>query len=211
MLAMADKNGRVWASIPGLANRARVTLEQTEEALERFLSPDPYSRTPDHEGRRIEAIDGGWVLINHAKYRAIRDTEARKAYKAAWIKEKRKVDKVDSSRPQYTKAEADTEADTENICFKGLDQKAWDDFLQHRKEIKKPLTPLAYKKNLNILEKYPNQQRAIVDKTITNGWRGLFAPTKSAPLDIEQLAKEKNLSARPGESWDEFTKRVLRE
>ena len=71
MLAMADKEGRVWASVPGLANRARVPVEDTEAALQTFLSPDKYSRTPDFEGRKIEAIEGGWRLINHAKYREI--------------------------------------------------------------------------------------------------------------------------------------------
>lgn len=75
MLAMSDRKGRVWASIPGLANRARVSLEDTEVALNTLSSPDKYSRTPDHEGRRIEPIDGGWVLLNHEKYRSIRDEE----------------------------------------------------------------------------------------------------------------------------------------
>ena len=71
MLAMADSKGRVWASIPGLANRARVTVQQVENALITFKSPDHYSRTPDNEGRRVEDIDGGWRLLNHEKYRGI--------------------------------------------------------------------------------------------------------------------------------------------
>lgn len=77
MLALADKNGEVQASIPGLARVAGVPLEDCEAAIQKFLSPDPYSRTPDDEGRRIEKIDGGWALINHAKYRAMasRDDE----------------------------------------------------------------------------------------------------------------------------------------
>lgn len=116
MLAMADRHGRVWASVPGLANRAQVSMESTEQALEKFLSPDPYSRTHDFEGRRIEQIDGGWRLLNHEKYRSIRDDEERKAYKREWIKNKRikekGVDNVDRSRPQYTHTEAEAEADT---------------------------------------------------------------------------------------------------
>jgi len=118
MLAMADKNGRVWSSLPGLAKRAAVTLEKTKEAIELFLSPDEYSRTKNNEGRRIEDIDGGWRLLNHAKYREIRDEEERKAYKRDWIKNKRNegksVDNVDRSRPQSTYTEADTEAVEKN-------------------------------------------------------------------------------------------------
>ena len=57
MLAMADKSGRVFGSVPGLANRARVSVDACREAITKFLSPDPDSRTPDNEGRRIEPIE----------------------------------------------------------------------------------------------------------------------------------------------------------
>jgi hypothetical protein len=70
MLAMADQHGEVQSSIPGLAKFAQVSIPAVESALEKLLSPDQYSRTKDHDGRRIEAIDGGWVILNHAKYRA---------------------------------------------------------------------------------------------------------------------------------------------
>lgn len=78
MLADCDFHGRVYASIPGLANLARVTVEECESALETFLAPDQYSRTPDNEGRRIEVIEGGWRLLNYELYREKRDPEARK-------------------------------------------------------------------------------------------------------------------------------------
>jgi hypothetical protein len=80
MLAMADKKGRVFASIPGLAKDAVVSVDATRKAIERFLAPDPDSRSTECEGRRIEKIDGGWKLINHAKYRAIRDEDDRREY-----------------------------------------------------------------------------------------------------------------------------------
>jgi len=126
MLAMADRHGRIWASIPGLANRARVSLSACEDALDRFQKPDKYSRTPDHEGRRIEPIDGGWRLLNHAKYRAIRDEESALEAKRKYAAKKRlgtKVEKVDQSRSQSNKvessrdnaeADSDAEADSSN-------------------------------------------------------------------------------------------------
>ena len=82
MLAMADKQGRVWASIPGLATRARVDTDSARTAIERFLSPDADSRTKLFEGRRIEEIDGGWRLLNYKKYREIRDEETRREQNA---------------------------------------------------------------------------------------------------------------------------------
>jgi hypothetical protein len=93
MLAMADRRGRIWGSIPGLANRARLSVDQVEDALTRFQRPDKYSRTPDHEGRRVEKIDGGWRLLNHAKYREIRDEEAIKESKREYINKRRAIDR----------------------------------------------------------------------------------------------------------------------
>lgn len=80
MLALADKDGIVFASVPGLAHVARVELAATEAALKVLSEPDSYSRTPDADGRRVEAVDGGWRIINHAKYRNTRDFEDRREY-----------------------------------------------------------------------------------------------------------------------------------
>jgi hypothetical protein len=80
MLAMVNMRGEVEASVPGLAKRAGVTLEQCEQALECFRSPDRYSRTQDHDGRRIRDIEGGWELLNHGKYRALLSAEERREY-----------------------------------------------------------------------------------------------------------------------------------
>lgn len=75
MLALADKNGEVQGSVPGLARMAGVSVDACREALNSFLGPDPDSRTKDDEGRRIEEIDGGWFLLNHAKYRKMASKE----------------------------------------------------------------------------------------------------------------------------------------
>ncbi len=69
MLAMKDKDGIIEASLPGLADCARVSIDECKEALEHLMAPDEYSRSPEHDGRRVEAVDGGWILLNHAKYK----------------------------------------------------------------------------------------------------------------------------------------------
>lgn len=75
MLAMADRHGEVSATLPGLARLAGVTLEAAELAIAKFLAPDKHSRTKDDEGRRIEEIEGGWLLLNHGKYRLLASTQ----------------------------------------------------------------------------------------------------------------------------------------
>lgn len=78
MLAMADQNGYIGGSVPGLAGRARVSLDACVKALECLTEPDIWSRTKEHEGRRIAEADGGWVLLNHAKYRATQNADDRR-------------------------------------------------------------------------------------------------------------------------------------
>ena len=69
LLALANKYGVVEGSIPGLAHQARISLEDCKRGLETLLAPDPYSRTTDHDGCRIQVVDGGWQILNYGKYR----------------------------------------------------------------------------------------------------------------------------------------------
>jgi hypothetical protein len=96
MLAMADRDGLVEASVPGLADRARVDLSLCEQALAILSAPDKYSRTLDYEGRRIGKVDGGWTILNHAKYRERASLEAKR--EAAAIRQQRKRDRHAASR-----------------------------------------------------------------------------------------------------------------
>jgi hypothetical protein len=69
MLARCNSQGVVEGSVPGFASLCRVTTEEMRAALELFTSPDPDSRTPDHEGRRLEVVPGGWRILNYKAYR----------------------------------------------------------------------------------------------------------------------------------------------
>lgn len=86
---MADREGVVLASVPGLAGRAKVGVEECRAALKRFQMPDEDSSSKVCEGRRIEPIEGGWRLINHIKYRDLKDSESEKERKAQWWRENR--------------------------------------------------------------------------------------------------------------------------
>lgn len=125
MLAMCDRYGDVFASVPGLASRSGVTLSQCECAIACFLSPDKYSRTKNHEGRRIKEIDGGWNLLNHGKYRDLLSVEERREYnrrKQEEYRAKKKqsvndmsnnVKDCQSKSTMSTHTDTDTEANTE--------------------------------------------------------------------------------------------------
>ena len=110
MMAMADRDGYVWASVDGLARRAMVTEEQAAAALLTFESPDPKSRSKEHEGRRIETVDRGWLLLNHTRFRDMRDEdehrkkerERKRAQRAAAKAEREEAAKVAPLPPAPT-------------------------------------------------------------------------------------------------------------
>lgn len=111
MLAMSDKNGIVEASIPGLADIARVPLPECETALASLSSPDRYSRTKEHQGRRIEPVDGGWRLLNHGKYRQKLGADERREYLRIKQAERRACQLGVNNRQQSSTMSTHAEAD----------------------------------------------------------------------------------------------------
>jgi hypothetical protein len=121
LLALADKNGEVQGSVPGIARMAAVSIESCRAAFVKFMSPDPDSRTKDDEGRRVEEIEGGWVLLNHQKYRDMSSGEDRKVQAA--IRQKRARQKrerngqiVTHSHAPVTKSHAPVTHESRQIC-----------------------------------------------------------------------------------------------
>jgi len=71
-LAAMNQDGMAYfASVVNLANRAGVSVDEATLAVKIFESPDVYSSDRDNEGRRIERVPGGWIVLNAPKYRAI--------------------------------------------------------------------------------------------------------------------------------------------
>ena len=99
--------------------------------------------------------------------------------------------------PGLSPLDTDTYTDIPN----GINAKAWAEFERHRKDIRKPLTELARKKNLAVLERMTAEdQQACVDATIANRWTGLFArkegkhgtSSNSRPKSAVQRVREAN-------------------
>lgn len=131
MLALSDKDGLVPASVPGLANLARTSIEKCEEAIAVLSSPDKYSRTVDFEGRRIEKVDGGWRLLNHGKYRKMLSVQERREYLATKQREYRSrkqpstpVNNVSDTDTRLTHTDSDTDTDTKERVKTFPQQKA---------------------------------------------------------------------------------------
>lgn len=200
MLAMSNKQGEVEGSIPGLADLSRVTVDECRAAIAKLESPDPDSRSKDEEGRRILPIDGGWKLVNHAKYRAKLNAEDRRNYlaqKQAEFRARRKQE-VNNGKQKSTPVtvgnadETPSNADpaspwlvafglelpeslrTQN-CLEAV--KLW---LKHKGEKREAYKPTGLKASLT---KWGNEFTAAefpsaVENAIAAGWKGIYRENK---------------------------------
>lgn len=178
MLAMANKDGVVEGSVPGLAHVSGLTIDETVAALKRLLEKDFWSRSKEHEGRRIEEIDGGWRLLNHDKYRALMSAEERKEYNRRKQAEGRAKVRGESQSVSANVNDMSMTPSVSGICSLPFDSelfmKAWELWVTHRSEIRKPLKPTSTKMCLKELAAM-GEARAIaaIEFTIGKGWQGL--------------------------------------
>lgn len=122
LIAAMDEDGFCqFASVANLAHRARVTLEGAGEAVKVLEGPDDNSSDPDNEGRRIERIPGGWIVLNAKKYRELvtrtvikeqtRARVARHRAKRTGNAEKRECNVAVTQSDTDTKAETSSKED----------------------------------------------------------------------------------------------------
>lgn len=205
MLAMADAEGCVVSSIPGLAKRAGVSRQDCEAALETLAAPDPDSKTQEFEGRRIQRIDGGWLIINHRKYRDLRtDTQIATAERVRKHRERHKGEGVTvtnvtqgNGRKRGVRTEAYTEEDTDTT---------------------KTTTSATPKRNSWVIEgaawwsasvgviSEPRFGKGLKDAVVTHGWPKVFAALKEYVADAKQRGKPAKLEWFAGEivRWIEW-------
>lgn len=79
MLSLANEHGIVDVpSVRTLAHRLNVSVDGLTAALAVLEAPDPESRTPDEDGRRIVREGNVWRVVNHRAYRDLRSTAQEK-------------------------------------------------------------------------------------------------------------------------------------
>lgn len=141
LIILCDADGVVDMTPHAIAARTSIPLEIITQGIGELESPDPYSRTPDFDGRRLERLDEhrpwGWRIVNYLKYRDSRDLEAKRRADRERVAAKRAQAKNGDSRQSvalhqdvspatkatnglsppmspHAEAEADTEADTDS-------------------------------------------------------------------------------------------------
>ena len=85
MIILCDAEGIIDMTPTAIARRTGIPIEHIESGIKILENPDPYSRSPKKDGRRIERLDEhrawGWSIVNHESYRNIKSVEEIREYK----------------------------------------------------------------------------------------------------------------------------------
>jgi hypothetical protein len=127
ILLLADSEGYLLISVPGLAKEAHVSIDECRDALARLEAPDPESQHREEEGRRIIRIGGevpAWHIVNYSYYRSLRDEDLRREYMREYQKDYRrkkkaaKLSSVNPGKPRLAQAEEEAEEEEEKTSTK---------------------------------------------------------------------------------------------
>ena len=99
--------GFVRAAGPAIVHQAMLEEARGMDALQRLADPDPGSRTPDHEGRRMVRVPGGYLILN---YIAHRDRDHSVAERQARFRARQRERNAVTVTP-VTHADADAESE----------------------------------------------------------------------------------------------------
>lgn len=199
LLAMANAEGRVDASVPGLADLARVSVEECAGAIMVLCAPDEWSRSKEHDGRRIQPIDGGWMILNYVKYRENRDAEIRRVQNReaqARFRDRNRVSQskpsVSHDKPKSAQAEAEAKADAKAVPIPEPLGAAWREWIAYRAERHlAAYKPLGTKAQLTrLLEMGTERAVAAIRLSIAQNWIGIHEgrtnATAGAPAKVSR-------------------------
>lgn len=118
LIVLCTADGIVDMTPQAISSRTSIPLKIIEKGLKVLADPDPYSRTPGEEGRRIVLMDAhrpwGWVLVNHEKYKRMQDLDTIRAQTRARVQRHRDAKRtVTPGNGQQRHTDTDTDTDTE--------------------------------------------------------------------------------------------------
>jgi hypothetical protein len=162
LLVLADPDGNVDMTAVAIARRTTIPIEIIQVGIDALLKPDPESRTPTAEGRRLvplcEGRAWGWHIVNYKHYRELKREEDRREYHREYWRNKRSKSATVSTETQHAQpnqpkkeTETETEAKKESAprarrappaieCPDDVAPHVWDDWLALRKAKKAPVT-----------------------------------------------------------------------
>lgn len=97
LLVLADSDGVVDMTPEAISRRTNVPMDEVVKYVKELCQPDAKSRSQLHDGKRLIPLDTnrdwGWIIVNYAHYRKVRDEEARREYFRSAMRKSRKKKK----------------------------------------------------------------------------------------------------------------------
>lgn len=168
MLVLCNSEGVVDMTPQAMSARTSIPLEIIQKGIEVLSQPDPYTRTPGEEGKRIVLIEDhrpwGWYIVNYKKYQKLKSHQEKLEADRTRIADKRKLNKnsdvadsrnasqpvadvahvaVPKAKPTPKDKEASGKPDLKTLIGLGVDEQAAKDWLVVRKAKHAPLTASA--------------------------------------------------------------------
>jgi hypothetical protein len=101
LLASMDETGFCkFGSVHNLARRANKTPKETARCVAILESPDKIDPQQDFEGRRIERVSGGWIVLNAGKYREMATRQIALEKNRIRVQNFRAKDKTEIKQPR---------------------------------------------------------------------------------------------------------------
>lgn len=115
LVILSDRHGVVDMTAEAISRRTTLPLDVIKAGLKVLVKPDPNSRTPDEQGRRIVQLSDdrnwGWRIVNYEKYRKIRSADERREYMRQYMKDSRanvnNVSRVSPKQPMAVSSKQD--------------------------------------------------------------------------------------------------------
>jgi hypothetical protein len=184
MLALKDEQNICRATVPALAKICDITTDKCEEYLQQFQEPDKFSRSQEYDGRRIERVEGGYLILNGQKYRDMLRGQERRDYIRQKVAEHRdRVNKCKQSNQSKPIAEAEAQAKAEADLSPVVP--AEESKVPESKEKVRRLTPVSNPECDAIYQAYPKK----VAKKVA--LKAIAKAIKSFPADSILIATKK--------------------
>lgn len=144
--------GMVQAAGVGIAARANISADAGLSALEKLSQPDLDSRTPEHDGRRMVRVTGGYLVLNFMRYRD-RDYGAKDRMRRYRERQRGQKETVQEHVTPLTRHVTQAEAEDRGHTIQkkravarpeSVPEQAWNDWMQVRKAKRAPLTATAW-------------------------------------------------------------------
>ena len=199
-LTLADVNGVVDMTPESISRRTNVPLDIVKKYITVLESPDLKSRRKNDGGRRIvrldEHRDWGWLIVNYEFYRNLASEDQRREKTRQRVMKYREKQPCNALKRNVTNSNDSPSSSPSlnpslnsslNSSLKGLVipeslnthefMEAWENWIQHRKEIKKPLTRKSAEMQMKrFIEWGASESIKAIEFTIEKGWQGIRQP-----------------------------------